>query len=83
MKPNIHPKYRDVLFHDTSSDSYIVIGSTLQTERTAEYQGKTYPYMTIDVSSASHPFYTGKQREAQSEGRIARFRNRYKRREMQ
>ena len=79
MKANIHPEYREVLFHDTSSDTYFVIGSTLQTDRTADYEGKTYPYMPIDVSSASHPFYTGKHRITQSDGRIAKFKNRYSR----
>ena len=79
MKPDIHPEYRDVLFHDTTIDQYFVIGSTVQTDRTEEYQGKTYPYMTIEVSSASHPFYTGKQRTAQTDGQIAKFNKRFKR----
>lgn len=79
MQPGIHPEYRDVLFHDTTSDTYFVIGSTLETTRTAEYEGKTYPYMTIEVSSASHPFYTGKQRVAQKDGRIAKFNKRFNR----
>ncbi len=80
MKPGIHPEYRDVLFHDTTANAYFVIGSTLSTERTAEYEGKTYPYMTIEVSSASHPFYTGKHRVAQNEGQIAKFNKRFKNR---
>ena len=79
MKPDIHPEYRDVLFHDTSSDTYFVIGSTLKTDQVAEFKGKEYPYMTLDVSSASHPFYTGKQQDTKSDGRIARFNKRYKR----
>ncbi|GAA6170102.1 type B 50S ribosomal protein L31 [Sessilibacter corallicola] len=79
MKPDIHPEYRDVVFHDTTSDSYFVIGSTLKTDRTIDYQGATYPYMTIDVSSKSHPFYTGKQRVSQNDGRVAKFNKRYKR----
>ena len=58
MKPDIHPEYRDVLFHDTSSDTYFVVGSTVQTSETKEHEGQTYPYMTLDISSASHPFYT-------------------------
>lgn len=81
MKPNIHPEYRDVLFHDTASDSYFVIGSTVNTKRTAEYEGVTYPYMTIDISSKSHPFYTGKQRVTQSDGRIAKFNKRFNRKD--
>ncbi|MEM8546990.1 MAG: type B 50S ribosomal protein L31 [Pseudomonadota bacterium] len=78
MKPEIHPEYRDVLFHDTTADVYFVIGSTVETSQTAEYEGETYPYMTIDISSASHPVYTGKQRAAQNDGRIAKFNKRYK-----
>ncbi|WED22470.1 type B 50S ribosomal protein L31 [Vibrio sp. JC009] len=78
MKSNIHPDYRTVVFHDTSVDKYFLIGSTLQTDRTIEWEdGKTYPYMTIEVSSESHPFYTGKQRIAHKEGRVANFNRRF------
>ena len=77
MKPNIHPEYRDILFHDTAADAYFVIGSTLKTKETAEYEGKTYAYLAIDVSSESHPFYTGKQRETQNDGRVAKFKQRF------
>lgn len=77
MQPNIHPDYQDVVFHDTAADTYFVIGSTLKTDRTIEYQGKTYPYVPIDVSSASHPVYTGKQRVSKNEGRVAKFKNRF------
>lgn len=62
MKPNIHPEYRTVVFHDTSVDEYFKIGSTIKTDREIELDGVTYPYVTIDVSSKSHPFYTGKLR---------------------
>ena len=62
MKKDIHPEYREVLFHDISVDEYFVIPSTLKTDKTKEYEGKTYPYYTVEVSSASHPFYTGKQK---------------------
>ena len=77
MKPEIHPKYREVLFHDTSADTYFLIGSTILTQETRDYEGSTYPYVSIDVSSASHPFYTGKQKSAQSDGRVAKFNKRY------
>ena len=77
MKPDIHPAYRDVLFHDTSSDTYFVVGSTVQTSEIKEHEGQTYPYMILDISSASHPFYTGKQKVAQSDGRVARFNKRF------
>ena len=55
MKPDIHPEYRDVLFHDTSSDTYFVVGSTVQTSDTKEHEGQTYPFMILDISSDSHP----------------------------
>ena len=79
MKPELHPEYREVLFHDTSSDTYFLINSTVQTNETKEYEGETYPYMTVDISSASHPFYTGKQKSATRDGRVARFNKRYNR----
>lgn len=77
MKPGIHPDYRPVLFHDTAADAYFLIGSTVETDKTREYQGTTYPYVTLDVSSASHPLYTGKQRQTTTEGRIAGFNKRF------
>lgn len=77
MKKGIHPAYREVLFHDISVDHYFLVGSTMETERTKEWQGKTYPYVTIEVSSQSHPHYTGKQRVVQKEGRVANFNRRF------
>ena len=78
MKTEIHPNYRDVVFHDTSVDEYFIIGSTLNTSQTIDWKdGKTYPYFTIDTSSASHPFYTGKQQVASAEGRVAKFNSRF------
>ncbi len=56
MKPNIHPDYNVVAFHDTAADSYFIIGSTIKTDRTIELEGKTYPYVPIDVSSDSNHF---------------------------
>lgn len=79
MRPNIHPEYREVLFHDTNANAYFVIGSTLSTNQTREYEGKTYPYVSLDISSASHPFYTGEQRQVNNEGRIANFNKRFAR----
>ncbi len=78
MKPNIHPDYQQVAFHDTAADSYFIIGSTIKTSRTVELEGKTYPYVPIDVSSDSHPFYTGKQKAVASDGRVAAFNRRFK-----
>lgn len=77
MKQGIHPDYREVLFHDVSADTYFVIRSTVATTQTAEYEGKTYPYMSLDVSSASHPFYTGNQGVAKTDGRVAKFNKRF------
>lgn len=77
MKPGIHPSYRPVLFHDVAADVYFLIGSTVDTDKTREYQGATYPYVSLDVSSASHPIYTGKQRQTKTEGRIAGFNKRF------
>lgn len=79
MRPDIHPDYQEVLFHDTNADQYFVIGSTLKPAQTREYQGKTYPYITLDISSASHPFYTGEVRQANNEGRVASFNKRFSR----
>ena len=79
MKPGIHPEYRKVLFHDTASDTYFLIRSTAQPKETREYEGETYPYMALDVSSASHPFYTGKQQISKQDGRVARFNKRFNR----
>ena len=63
MKKGIHPEYREVLFHDISVDEYFLISSTLKTDKTKEWEdGKTYPYYPLDVSSASHPFYTGNKK---------------------
>jgi large subunit ribosomal protein L31 len=78
MKPDIHPAYRTVLFHDTAADVFFLIGSTVDTDRTHQHvDGNTYPYVALDVSSASHPVYTGQQRKTQSEGRIAGFNKRF------
>lgn len=78
MKPNIHPDYALVAFHDTSVDQYFIVGSTIKSSRTVELDGKSYPYVAIDVSSASHPFYTGKQKLVASDGRVAQFNRRFK-----
>ncbi|MCG2608096.1 MULTISPECIES: type B 50S ribosomal protein L31 [unclassified Acinetobacter] len=79
MRPDIHPDYQQVLFHDTNADVYFVIGSTLKPTQTHEYEGQTYPYVTLDISSASHPFYTGEQRQTSNEGRVASFNKRFAR----
>ena len=77
MKKDIHPEYREVLFHDTSVDEFYLVRSTLSTDQTKEYEGKTYPYCVLDISSASHPFYTGKQKLVDTGGRVDKFRKRF------
>ena len=73
----IRDRYREVLFHDTSVDEYFLVRSTLNTDQTKEYEGKTYPYSVLDISSASHPFYTGKQKLVDTGGRVDKFRKRF------
>jgi len=78
MKEGIHPDYRQVIFHDTSVNEYFKIGSTMNSDETIEWEdGNTYPLVHLDISSASHPFYTGKQREVGTEGRAAQFKRRF------
>ena len=77
MRKDIHPEYQEVLFHDTNADVSFVIGSTMKPKQTKEYEGKTYPYVTLDISSASHPFYTGEVRQVGNEGRVASFNKRF------
>jgi large subunit ribosomal protein L31 len=77
MKKSIHPLSRQVVFHDTNVDKKIIIQSALITDRTILLDGKEYPYMALDVSSFSHPFYTGKQMATSSEGRLANFNRKF------
>jgi large subunit ribosomal protein L31 len=77
MKSGIHPEYRPVVFRDSAADFAILSRSTVETNRTIEWEdGNTYPLVELDVSSASHPFYTGKQRILDTGGRVQRFENR-------
>ncbi len=78
MKRDIHPEYREVLFHDTSVDQYFLIPSTIQTDQTKEWEGKSYPYCPLDISSASHPFYTGKHKLVDTGGRVDKFNKRFR-----
>ncbi len=78
MKAEIHPdNYRMVIFNDNSSNEQMLIGSTVETEKTGKWtDGKEYPITSVDVSSASHPFYTGESRTMDTAGRVERFKNR-------
>jgi large subunit ribosomal protein L31 len=78
MKKDIHPNYREVVFLDTSSESTFITRSTINTSDTIELEGKTYPLVKIEVSSASHPFYTGKKLFVDTAGRVEKFNQRYK-----
>ncbi len=77
MRNDIHPDYHEVLFHDTNADVYFLTRSTVKTKTTREYEGSEYPYYPLDISSASHPFYTGEQRKTSTEGRVASFNKRF------
>ncbi|KAF0802755.1 50S ribosomal protein L31 type B [Alcanivorax xiamenensis] len=78
MQKDIHPPYDYVIFRDTSCGATFRIRSTCQSDKTIVWDdGETYPLVELDVSSASHPFYTGEQRQASSEGRVARFQQRF------
>lgn len=78
MRKDIHPEYREVVFQDTSSDFKFITRSTMNsTESITMEDGKTYPVVKVEVSSASHPFYTGKNVFIDTAGRVEKFRNRY------
>jgi len=82
MKADIHPEYRLVVFKDAASDFQFLTRSTVKTKETATWEdGEEYPMVTLDISSASHPFFTGKQKLVDTAGRIERFRRRYNLRE--
>jgi large subunit ribosomal protein L31 len=74
MKKDIHPKnLRPVVFHDNSSDAEFLIASTVQTTETTKFDGKEYPMYRVEISSASHPFYTGTEKVIDTAGRVDRF----------
>lgn len=77
MKEGIHPDYRDVVFQDMSTGEQFVIGSTIKTQKTVEFEGKKLPLVTVDISSASHPFFTGKQKFIDAAGRVEKFQRKY------
>ncbi|WP_338845548.1 type B 50S ribosomal protein L31 [Massilia sp. W12] len=77
MKADIHPDYREVVFHDLSCDFKFITRSTINTRETTEFEGKTYPLVKIEVSSQSHPFYTGKHKIVDTAGRVEKFRQKF------
>ena len=78
MKKDLHPEFRPVVFKDASTDFGFLTKSTIHTSETIQWEdGKEYPVVKMEISSASHPFYTGKQRLLDTEGRAEKFRRKY------
>ena len=78
MKSDIHPEYNAIVFRDLASGETFLTRSTLSSDKTIELDGATYPVIAVEISSASHPFYTGKQRILDSAGRVEKFNQRFK-----
>lgn len=77
MKADIHPEYREVVFHDLSCGFKFVTRSTVKTRETINHEGKDYPLVKIEVSSQSHPFYTGQHKIVDTAGRVEKFRQKF------
>ncbi len=78
MKKDIHPKYRNVVFQDLSSDFAFLTRSTVDSRETIVWEdGNEYPLVKVEISSKSHPFYTGQQKIVDTAGRVDRFRRKY------
>ena len=77
MKPGIHPEYRKVLFIDSATGDEWMTRSTLTSNETREVDGEEVQVVKLEISSFSHPFWTGKMRELDADGKIDRFRRRY------
>lgn len=77
MKEGIHPDYREVVFQDMSNDFKFITRSTIQTKESINFEGKEYPLIKIEVSSESHPFYTGKHKIVDTAGRVDKFRKKF------
>lgn len=78
MKTEIHPTYEPVVFRDLASGATFLTRSTVTSDKTIELDGVTYPVIDVEISSESHPFYTGKQRILDSAGRVEKFNQRFK-----
>jgi large subunit ribosomal protein L31 len=78
MKKDIHPEYRPVVFCDKSGEFSFLTGSTRASDETVVWtDGNSYPVVDVEISSASHPFYTGQQRVMDTQGRVEKFKKRY------
>jgi len=81
MKKGIHPEnYRPVVFKDMSNDEIFISRSTINARETIEVDGVTYPLVKLEITSSSHPFYTGKQKLVDTAGRVDKFMSRYAKR---
>ncbi|MEP1096475.1 MAG: type B 50S ribosomal protein L31 [Cyclobacteriaceae bacterium] len=79
MKKDIHPEYKEVVFLDTSSEFKFLTKSTMTSKETIKWEdGNEYPLIKVEVSSASHPFYTGKKLFVDTAGRVEKFNKKYK-----
>lgn len=83
MKKAIHPEYKLVVFKDISSGLTVLTKSTATSEETITLEGETYPLIRVEISSKSHPFYTGKQRIVDTENRVKSFEERLNRKSQQ
>ncbi|RRD60934.1 type B 50S ribosomal protein L31 [Leucobacter sp. OH1287] len=77
MQTDIHPDYQAIVFRDLASGETFLTRSTMTSDKTIELDGVTYPLIDVEISSASHPFYTGKQRILDSAGRVEKFNQRF------
>ena len=78
MKDGIHPDYQYVVFQDASANFSFLTRSTMKSEKTIKWEdGNEYPLIKLDISSASHPFYTGTQNIVDTAGRVERFKRKY------
>ena len=77
MKQGIHPEYREVVFWDKEADFKLLTRSTIKSSESIEYEGKEYPLVKIEISSASHPFFTGQEKFVDSAGRVERFQKKF------
>lgn len=78
MKSDIHPAYGPVVFHDLASGESFLTRSTMTSAKTTTWtDGNEYPLVDVEISNASHPFYTGKQRIMDSAGRVEKFNKRF------
>jgi large subunit ribosomal protein L31 len=78
MKKDIHPNYRPVVFMDTSTGTRFMINSTMRSKETTKWDdGNEYPLVKVEISSASHPLYTGKMKFVDSAGRVEKFQKKY------